>query len=66
MGTCKIPYGMKILYGIKFYGFMVAGRAVKLKSGSFLYQKFRQIVKFNTIKFSCHTVVIFVKILPFL
>ena len=27
-----IPYGTKILHGIEFYGFMVSGRTVKLKS----------------------------------
>ena len=27
-----IPYGMKILHGIKFYGFTVGNTTVKLKS----------------------------------
>ena len=33
----KIPYGIKILHGIKFYGFTVVGRTVKLKSINFYY-----------------------------
>ena len=28
----SIPYGMKTLHGIKFYDFMIAGRAVKFTS----------------------------------
>ena len=32
-----ILYGTKILHGIKFYGFTVVGRAVKLKSINFYY-----------------------------
>ena len=42
--SCKVgtvilhlPYGMKILHGIKFYGFTVVGRTVKLKSINFYY-----------------------------
>ena len=35
---CKhIPYGMKILHGIKFYGFTLVGTTVKLKSINFYY-----------------------------
>ena len=30
-----VPYGMKILHGIKFYGFTVGDRTVKLKSINF-------------------------------
>jgi len=33
----QLPYGTKILHGIKFYGFTVAGRSVKLKSVNFYY-----------------------------
>jgi len=32
-----IPYGTKILQGIKFYGFTVVGRIAKLKSNNFYY-----------------------------
>ena len=32
-----IPYGTKILHGIKFYGFTVVGRTVKFKSINFYY-----------------------------
>ena len=32
-----VPYGTKILHGIKFYGFTVAGTTVKLKSVKFYY-----------------------------
>ena len=32
-----IPHGMKILHGIKFYGFKVANGTVKLKSVNFYY-----------------------------
>ena len=32
-----IPYGMKILHGIKFYSFTVVGTTVKLKSVKFYY-----------------------------
>ena len=31
----EIPYGMKILHGIKFYGFMVGDTTVELKSINF-------------------------------
>ena len=33
----NIPYDTKILHGIKFYGFTVVGRTVKLKSINFHY-----------------------------
>ena len=33
----NLPYGMKILHGIKFYGFMVGDTTVKLKSINFLF-----------------------------
>ena len=32
-----IPYGTKILHGIKFYGFTLVGTTVKLKSINFYY-----------------------------
>ena len=32
----KIPFGTKILHGIKFYGFTVAGGTVKLESLAFI------------------------------
>ena len=33
----EIPYGMKILHGIKFYGFTVGYTTVKLKSVNFYF-----------------------------
>ena len=35
--TLQLPYGTKILHGIKFYGFTAVGRTVKLKSINFYY-----------------------------
>ena len=32
-----MPYGMKILHGIKFYGFTVGDTTVKLKSVNFYF-----------------------------
>ena len=36
-GLYSIPYGTKILHGIKFYGFTVVGTTVKLKFVKFFY-----------------------------
>ena len=49
-----IPYCMKILHGIKFYRFMVAGRAVKLTSINFYYYIAKISSCFDSVKFKMH------------
>ena len=46
-----IPYGTKILHGIKFYGFMVVSRTVKLKSINFYYCVAKMLSCFDNRKF---------------
>ena len=46
----KLPYGTKILHGIKFYGFTVVGTTVKLKSVKFYYYIAKILSRFDNRK----------------
>ena len=47
----KILNGTKIVHGIKFYSFMVDGRAIKLKSVNFYYCVIKIVSCFDFMKF---------------
>ena len=46
-----LPYGTKILHGIKFYDFTVASRTVKLKYINCYYYVVKILSCFNSVKF---------------